>query len=139
MEKEFLMKLMQMPEEVADAILAQNGKELEAAQQRFDQAAAENEKAMKQLRLEGWLQGAIGKERGRNGKAIRALLDLEQLREADEAAALAAVQAVKKQCGYLFDTDAVPPAYASGTGAAAPQLRGPGSLAEALRERFERK
>ena len=128
MEKEFLMGLMEMPEEVAEAILRRHTDELE-------QAAAAHEAAAGKLRLEGMVQAAIAREKGKNAKAITALLDMEGL-EADEAAVSAAVQAVKKECGYLFE---LPPAYAAGTGAVAPRLRGAGSLAEALRERFERK
>ena len=139
MDKAFLMSLTDMGEDVAEAILAQNEKEVEAVQLQLQQAAAENEKAMKQLRLDGWLQGAIAREKGKNAKAITALLDREGLQEADEAAVLAAVQAVKKECGYLFESNLLPPGFASGTGAAAPMPRGPGSLAEALRERFERR
>ncbi len=137
MDKAFLMSLMDMGEDVAEAILAQNEKEVEAVQLQLQQAAAENEKAMKQLRLDGWLQGAIAREKGKNAKAITALLDMDAL-QVDEAAVNGAVQALKKECGYLFE-EAMPPLYAAGTGAVAPKLRGPGSLAEALRERFERK
>ena len=130
MEKEFLMGLMEMPEEVAEAILQKHTAEME-------QAAAAHEAATGKLRLEGMVQAAIAREKGKNAKAITALLDMDAL-EADEAAVNGAVQALKKACGYLFE-EAMPPLYAAGTGAVAPKLRGPGSLAEALRERFERK
>ena len=64
------------------------------------------------------LDHAITAARGRNGKAIRALLDLDALRtskdpDKDIAAALTAVQ---KDNGYMFDTAPTPPPLATGTG-----------------------
>lgn len=145
MKREFLQSLMDMPKEVVDAIMAENGRDIQTAKEgarqwedKYRQAMAESEKAMQQMRFESHLKGAIGQEKGKNAKAITALLDVENLKDADEAAVLAAVQAVKKECGYLFEA-AMPPAYAEGTGVTAPETRGPATLAEALRERFERR
>ena len=61
---------------------------------------------------------AIAAAHGRSGKAIRALLDLDTLRgsndpDKDIPAALAALQ---KDSGYMFDTGETPPPYATGTG-----------------------
>lgn len=145
MKREFLQGLMDMPKEVVDAIMAENGRDIETAkegarqwEEKYRQTVAESEKAMQQLRFDTCLQSAIGQEKGKNAKAITALLDLENLKDADEAAVLAAVQAVKKECGYLFEA-AMPPAYAEGTGMTAPEVRGPVTLAEALREKFEKR
>ena len=145
MKREFLQSLMDMPKEVVDAIMAENGRDIQSAkegarqwEEKYRQTVAQSEEAMQQLRFDAQLQGAIARERGRNAKAIAALLDRETLKNADAAAVLEAVQAVKKECGYLFEAP-MPPAYAEGTGAAAAQVRGPATLAEALRERFERK
>lgn len=145
MKREFLQSLMEMPKEVVDAIMAENGRDIEGAkegarqwEEKYRQAVAENEKAIQELRFDAHLQGAIAREKGRNAKAIAALLDTEALKNADAAAVLEAVQAVKKDCGYLFEA-AIPPAYAEGTGVTAPEVRGPATLADALRERFEKR
>ena len=58
------------------------------------------------------------KDADARGKAIRALLDLDTLRgsndpDKDIPAALAALQ---KDSGYMFDTGETPPPYATGTG-----------------------
>ena len=125
MDKEFLMNLMQMPEEVADTILAQHGKVVDSYEDR-----------LRHMALEGAVQMAITAAGGRNHRAITALLDMDSLLAAEDlpAAAEQAVAQVKKENGYLF---LGAPAYAAGTGAAeglTPQE--PMSLAEALKEKF---
>lgn len=64
------------------------------------------------------LDAGITAIRGRNGKAIRALLDLEKLqgsqnRDKDIKEAL---EALKQEHGYLFDDEGVPPPYSPGAG-----------------------
>ena len=145
MKREFLQSLMDMPKEVVDAIMAENGRDIESAkegarqwEEKYRQTVAESEKAIQELRFDAHLHSAIAKERGRNAKAIAALLDTEALKNADQAAVLEAVQAVKKDCGYLFEA-AIPPAFAQGTGVTPTEVRGPATLADALRERFEKR
>ena len=121
MDKEFLLGL-EVTEEAAEAILAQHGKEVSQLQGQYRQAV-----------FEGRLQSAILAAGGRNHKAIAALLDVDALMDADDAAIDKAVEQVKSECGYLFATAAP---YASGTGAVQPQQEKNGSLADALRERF---
>ena len=125
MDKEFLMNLEGMTEEVAEAILAEHGKALEHYESRMQSMAAEHAVAM-----------AIASAGGRNQKAIAALLDMQALTGAEDMAAAAekAVAQVKKENGYLF---AGAPAYAAGTGAAGGFVpEEPQSLADALREKF---
>ena len=132
MKREFLQSLMEMPKEVIDAIMAENGKDIH----QLRQSAQDWEAKYHAARLEGALGQAIAKAGGRNSKAITALIDLQALESAEDPvqAAHLAVAQVKKDCGYLFETV---PAYAAGTGAV--QVQGeeePQSLASALKEKF---
>ena len=175
MKREFLQELKvgdeSLPKEVIDAIMAQNGRDiqkvraefsdyetlkaqLEAAQQaaqeatdakaweeKYNRAAAEHEKQLADLRFSHRLEQAIGKAKGRNAKAITALLDLETLRSSeDPAGAMAeALEELKSHSGYLFESE-IPPLYARGTGAwQGDKTHTPTTLAGALREKFERK
>ena len=125
MTREFLEKLMQMPEHVAQAIL-----------QEHEKHRLQWQTQLRQAQLDGAIGQAVARSGGRNQKAITALLDLEALGQAEDpgAAALEAVQALKKECGYLFETA---PGYAVGTGAMGAQAdQEPQSLAGALREKF---
>ena len=125
MDKEFLESLMEMPEAVVEAILAQHGKAVEALEGKYRAAM-----------LDGAVGKAIALAGGRNEKAIAALLDMQALQGAEnlDAAAGEAVRAVKENCGYLFQ---VAPAFAPGTGGVQmAEKDAPVSLAQALREKF---
>lgn len=70
------------------------------------------------VQFDAKLDSAIAAAHGRNSKAIRALLDMDALRNSenpdkDITAALADLQ---KDSGYMFDTGETPPPYAAGTG-----------------------
>ena len=134
MKREFLQALMEMPKEVVDAIMAENGRDI----QQLRTSCQEWEQKYHAARLDGAVGMAIGKAGGRNQKAITALLDLQALRQAEDiqTAAAQAVENVKRECGYLFDTL---PGFAPGTGAV--QLGAeeePQTLAGALKEKFGR-
>ena len=60
------------------------------------------------------LDSAIAAAHGRSGKAIRALLDLDALRgsEDPDKDIPAALSALQKDSGYMFDTEETPPPYA---------------------------
>ena len=124
MTREYLLQLQSqgqgIPEELIDGILEAH------------------EKTVRQVRAEGLLEAAIAQARGRNPKAITALLDMESLLDAEDpkAAAELAVAELKKDCGYLFEQVQVPPPYAAGTGVQGQEPAGPVTLADALRERF---
>lgn len=127
MTREFLDGLMQLPEEVAQAILAEHEKHRLQWQEELQHA-----------RLEGAVGQAVARAGGRNQKAIAALLDMQALQQSEDvgAAVQQAVEDLKKECGYLFDTV---PGYAVGTGAVGvPADDEPQSLAGALREKFAR-
>lgn len=162
MKTEFLQNFkvgdQPLPKEVIDAILAENGRDIENAKKPFadydavkDQlkTAQDGLKAFEgvdvgqlqgkikeltgmlsgkdkewQAKLDGMvfdgrIKDAIAAAKGRNAKAISALLDVETLRASknQEADIKAALEAVKKDNGYLFETE-TPPPFAHGTGSA---------------------
>ena len=133
MKREFLQGLMEMPKEVIDAIMAENGKDIH----QLRQSAQDWEQKYHAARLDGAVGQAIAMAGGRNQKAITALLDLQALQQAEDmqAAARQAVEQVRRECGYLFQTV---PGYAVGTGAMEAQEEEPVTLAGALREKFAR-
>ena len=147
MKREFLQSLKvgeaTLPKEVIDAIMAENGKDIQLAKQagqdweeKYNQAVADHAQQVKSLQLQSALQTAVTKAGGRNLKAISALLDLESMEKAEDipAALEQAVEALKQENGYLFHQMAAP--YAHGTGSAMPDTA-PVSLADALRHRNE--
>lgn len=85
---------------------------------KYNQAIADHKKAMDDRDFSDRLNEAIGKAKGRNAKAIQALLDVEQLKGSkDQATDInTALEALKKESGYLFETEPTPPPYAGGTG-----------------------
>ena len=160
MKREFLQSLRvgeePLPKEVVDAIMAENGRDIEAAKVRpeeleilsqtvkdwedkYQKAQENHEKELKSLRFSQSLTAAITKAGGRNEKAISALLDIPTLEAAEDSQALEkALSEVKKECPYLFREEATPPSYARFTGASAGDNHYPATLAGALREKFER-
>lgn len=146
-----------LPKEVVDAILAENGRDVEAAKKPFadyesikeqlrtateglkafegvdvkdlqGQVAkltkdladkeAEHKQQLADLAFDGVLKDAITAARGRNDKAIRALLDVEALKASKDQTAdiKKALEELKKDSGYLFESEETPPPYAAGTG-----------------------
>ena len=127
MDKEFLEGLGLAPETVA-AILAEQEKGMAAHQA-----------ALSQLQLDHAVETAVQRHGGRSLKAITALLDLESIGANEDipSALDKALQQLKKDAGYLFES-ATPPPYAPFTGAAntpAPKVT---TLAGALRERMKK-
>ena len=87
------------------------------------------------------LEKAILSAKGRNAKAITALLDIETLKSSENQTADLenALQNLKQECSYLFLSE-TPPPYAWGTGAKDQHdHNAPDTLAGALKEKFERK
>lgn len=148
MKREFLQNLrigdQPLPKEAIDAIMEENGKDAQAAklwQEKYNQAQSAHEQELAKLRFDGELAQAIGQAKGKNVKAITALLDTEALaRSENRAQAIEqALATVKNDCAYLFEQPQTPPLFARGTGARteAPE-NAPATLAGALRERFEK-
>ena len=155
MKREFLQGLQvgesPLPKEIIDAIMAENGKDIEAVKAhyadydslkaQFDQQVDTHRREMSELIFSHNLEKAILAAKGRNAKAITALLDVEALKASENQTAdlERAMQTLKQDCSYLFQLE-TPPPYARGTGANQPELnKSPATLAGALLEKFERK
>ena len=113
----------------------------QAWEEKYNQAVAAHEAQLQQLRFDHSLDAAIASAGGRNAVAIRALLDIPVLQASEDQphAMEAALESLRKESGYLFETEKAPP-YARGTGAwQGANKSAPTSLAGALKERFERK
>ena len=79
---------------------------------------AAHQKQLAELAFDGTLKDAITAAKGRNVKAIRALLDVDALRGSKNQTAdiKAALDVLKRDNGYLFESAETPPPYAPGTG-----------------------
>lgn len=183
MKREFLQNLKvgeeTLPKEVIDAIMDENGRDIEAAKtaavkpyadyqtikeenqrlkdqqadgtvdgktaaqwkEAHDQAVSNHQKELDGIKFQGVLDSAITAARGKNAKAITALLDVEALRGSENQAEAikAALEGLKKDSGYLFDTEGTPPPYAPGTGTDKKSPAAPETLASAIREKFAQK
>lgn len=175
MKREFLQGLLvgeaPLPKEVIDAIMAENGRDIESVksryadyealkeqlaqaegladaaqsakawEERYHQAVDTHRREMSDLIFSHNLENAILSAKGRNAKAITALLDVDALKSSENQAAdlEEALKALQQDCSYLFQTE-TPPPYARGTGTAVPEVnKSPATLAGALLEKFERK
>ena len=161
MKREFLQNLkvndQPLPKEVIDAIMAENGRDIEAAKKpfadydtlktqldeaqktikgfegqdiegvrksakewedKYNQAIKDHEAKLADMAFERVLEGAITGAKGKNAKAIKALLDVDTLKASknQEADIKAALEGLQKDSGYLFDTEGTPPPYAAGAG-----------------------
>ena len=179
MKREFLQEFrvadQPLPKEMIDAIMAENGRDIQkvkanftdyedvkaelsrlqqavqegqnhkeaaaAWEEKYNQAVEAHKQELTRMAFEKTLGEGIAKAKGRNAKAITALLDVDALKESENQADAikAALDALKKDSRYLFEGD-VPPPYARGTGAFnGAREKHPTTLAGALREKFERK
>lgn len=161
MKRDFLQNFkvgdQALPKEVIDAIMDENGRDIEAAKKPFadyetvksqlrkanetiegfegmdidairkqaDQWKQKAEQAQRdaaaqvaEMEFGGRLTAAITGAKGRNAKAVLALLDLDTLRASknQEQDIKAALEEVKQENGYLFEDAQTPPPYAGGTG-----------------------
>lgn len=160
MKTEFLQNFkigdQALTKEIIDAILAENGRDIEAAKKPFADYEAIKDRlktaedglkafanvdvsklqgeisrlkdALAQkdtdwqakidgMAFDGRIKDAVAAAKGRNVKAIAALLDIETLRNSknQEADIKTALETLKKDNAYLFEAD-TPPGYAPGTG-----------------------
>lgn len=161
MKREFLKNFkvgeQELPKEVIDAILDENGRDIEVARKPFadyddlktrleeadktiegfkgmdidairkeaddwkakaEQAKEDADAKVAEVEFNSRLTAAITGARGKNAKAVMALLDLEALKTSknQEADINAALEGLKKDSGYLFEEPQTPPPYAGGTG-----------------------
>jgi len=148
MKREFLQNLkvgeLSLPKDIIDAIMAENGKDIQAAKQelsgwedKYNQAVQSYEAKLQQVQFGAVFRDAVRRAGGRNEKAIAALLDMAALEHSDEQekAVASALDALKKEHDYLFAA-VTPPPFAAGTGTQPQMPAQVQSLAGALRERF---
>ena len=182
MKREFLQNLKvgeeALPKEVIDAIMAENGRDIEKAKtdavkpysdyddiknerdtlkaqqgestvdgktaaqwkEAHDAAVENHQKELDGIKFQGVLDTAITAAKGKNAKAITALLDVDALRgsEDQQKAITTALENLKKDSGYLFDEAEKAPPYATGTGTGKQPAASTGSIADALRERYSK-
>ena len=158
MKREQIKELVpEITKEALDAIMAENGRDVEAAKakyadyeavkqqlaeankaiedfkgldvdgirraadewkQKAEQAQQDAEAKIAALQFDRLLDDAIATAKGRNGKAIKALLDVETLRTSHNQAAdvQAALETVKGENDYLFEAETKPvPAFGGPT------------------------
>ena len=148
MKTDFLKNLkvndQPLPKEIIDAIMEENGKDIQGAkawQEKYNQAVAKHSEELAEVTFAGSLNQAIFRAKGRNTKAIAALLDVEALKKSENQTRdiEEALENLKKENGYLFESDPTPPPYARGTGSSfGAESRAPATLAGALKERFDK-
>ena len=101
---------------------------------------ADHQAQLADMAFDRSLESAITSIKGKNVKAIKALLDTETLKKSanQDADIKAALETVQKECAYLFDTEGTPPPYAPGTGSGKQPPTGADTLAGALQERYNK-
>ncbi len=149
MKREFLQSFkvgeQPLPKEIIDAIMAQNGQDIQQAKQasevweeKYNRALTSHAAELDRLRLQATVDSAVVKAGGRSVKAITALLDMDAIAASQDvpAALDAALQDLKAESGYLFEAP-TPPQFARNTGAPMGERTQPATLAGALRERMQ--
>ena len=163
MKREFLQNLkvndQPLTKEIIDAIMAENGRDIEAAKKpfadfdhlkeqleeaqktikslqdqgqdiegvrktakdwedKYNQAVKDHEAKLADMAFDRKIEDAITGAKGRNAKAIKALLDVEALKVSknQDADIKAAMDALQKESGYLFGDEGNPPPYSAGAG-----------------------
>ena len=123
--------------------MQEQGKDIEAVrksaqewEEKYKAAQKEAEQKVAEVQFQSILDRAIGRARGRNTKAIAALLDMEELKSSknQEHDVEAALSALKEENGYLFEEEETPPSIATGTGSV--QANGGNADEAALRAAF---
>ena len=183
MKTEFLQNLkvndQPLPKEVIDAILAENGRDIEAAkkpfadydtikqqlddarktikgfedqdiegvrrsaqdwEKKYNDAIAAHQQELADRDFSQLLETAITGFKGKNVKAISALLDMDALKGSknQEADIKAALEGLKQDSGYLFDGEGTPPPYSPGAGTGKQTPMATDTLAGALREKYSK-
>lgn len=101
------------------------GMDIESVRKEADEWKAKAEQADKdaaakiaEIEFNGRLSAAITGAKGKNAKAVMALLDLEALKVSknQEADIKAALEGLQKESGYLFENVQAPPPFAPGAG-----------------------
>ncbi len=117
-----------------------DGKNAQQWKEAHDNAVSTHKKELAGITFQHTLDSAIAKAKGRNAKAITAMLDVDALRDSEDqqAAINAALEDLKKESGYLFEEEGTPPPYAPGTGGSGIPAGSANTLAGAIREKFNK-
>lgn len=161
MKREFLQNFkvegQPLPKEVIDAIMAENGKDIETAkkpyldydtvkqqladaqttiqgfkdqdidgirrsaqdwEKKYNDAIAAHQQELADRDFRQLLEGAITGAKGKNTKAITALLDVDTLKASknQEADIKAALEGLQKEQAWMFDSSDVPPNFSPNAG-----------------------
>lgn len=181
MKREFLQNFkvgdQSLPKEVIDAIMEENGRDIESAKKpyadydtmktqleeaqktikslqdqdiegvrksakdwedKYNQAIADHKKQQEEAAFNSKVKDAITGMKGKSDKAIRALLDIDALKDSknQDEDIKKALEALKKESAYLFDNEGTPPPYSGGSGTGGKPSGEPTSLAGALRAKY---
>ena len=95
-----------------------DGKTAQQWKEEHDKAVSNHQKELDGIKFQHVLEGAITAAKGKNAKAIKALLDVDTLKASknQDADIKAAMDALQKDSGYLFGDVQAPPPYSGGTG-----------------------
>ena len=93
-------------------------KQAEAWKEAAEKAKKEADQRIADMEFNGLLDNAIREAKGRNSKAVRALLDLDSLKGSKNQSAdiKAALESLKKENNYLFESTDSPPPFVLGNG-----------------------
>ena len=86
---------------------------------KYEQSEKDAAAKIADMQFDGLLTSTVSAVKGKNAKAIRALLDIDALKVSknQETDIKSAVEALKKDCGYLFEAEQqLPPPGAPGAG-----------------------
>ncbi len=121
-EKESLATQLQTAKDGLKAFEGVDVKDLQGQIAKLKQDLADKDAAhqteLANMAFDRALEGAITAARGKNAKAIKALLDVDTLKASknQEADIKTALEGLQKDSGYLFDTGNPPPDFSAGAG-----------------------
>lgn len=87
-------------------------------EEKYNQAVKDHEAKLADMAFDRKIEEAITGAKGKNTKAIKALLDVDTLKASknQDADIKAAMDALQKDSGYLFGDEGTPPPYSPGAG-----------------------
>ena len=121
-EKENLETQLQTAKDGLKAFEGVDVKDLQGQITKLQQDLADKDTAHKtelaNMAFDRALEGAITNAKGKNVKAIKALLDVDTLKASknQEADIKTALEGLQKESGYLFDDGNTPPHFSAGAG-----------------------
>lgn len=107
-------------------------KAAEEWKQKAEDAKKEADAKIAEMELDTIIESSITASKGKNAKAIRALLDMDAIRKSKNRSEdiKKSLDALKEESGYLFEDESeTPPPYAAGTGTQPPAGKYPSDIA----------